>query len=113
MMYDVIGDIHGHADGLELLLTKLEYLPDGLGYRHPERQAVFVGDFIDRGPKIARALEIVRSMTGSGAAVAVMGNHEFNAIAYHTPKQNGSFYREHNQKNEQQHEATLEQLLNR
>jgi len=51
MSYDIIGDIHGHADALEVLLTDLGYRNMGGAWRHLARQALFVGDFIDRGPK--------------------------------------------------------------
>lgn len=53
-MTDLIGDIHGHADSLEKLLSKLGYSKDSDGYSHPERTVVFVGDSIERGPKILR-----------------------------------------------------------
>ena len=43
------------------------------------------------------------------AATAVMGNHEFNAICYHTPDGAGDFLRPHTEKNTRQHGATLEQ----
>ena len=72
-MYDLIGDIHGHADALVKLLHELGYDNHTGVYRHPKRQAVFLGDFIDRGPKIRETLEIVRPMIESGAAQAVMG----------------------------------------
>ena len=84
-MHDLIGDIHGHADALQQLLTKLGYAKHKGVYRHPDRQAIFLGDFIDRGPKIRETLEIVRPMIDSGTALAVMGNHELNALAFHTP----------------------------
>lgn len=51
-----------------------------------ERSRVFAGDFIDRGPQITDVLGIVRTMVDEGDALAVIGNHEFNAIAFHTPK---------------------------
>lgn len=85
-MYDVIGDIHGHADELAELLDLLGYEKNNGTYKHPSRTAVFVGDFIDRGPQIRDVLRLVRSMCESGGAMAVMGNHEFNALAYHTPQ---------------------------
>ncbi len=84
-MYDLIGDIHGHADALQHLLNRLGYSRQKSVYGHPERQAIFLGDFIDRGPQIRETLEIVRPMVDSGAALAVMGNHEINALAFHTP----------------------------
>ena len=82
--YDIVGDIHGHADKLQRLLQRLGYEErDGI-YRHASRQLIFVGDFIDRGPEIRRTLQIARAMVDAGTARAVMGNHEFNALLYHT-----------------------------
>lgn len=80
--YDIIGDIHGHADKLLRLLAKLGYSDTGGVFRHPSREAIFVGDFIDRGPDVRETLKIVRAMIDAGAARAVLGNHEVNAIIY-------------------------------
>ena len=66
-MYDLIGDIHGHADALQQLLRQLGYSRREGVYRHPERTTIFLGDFIDRGPKIRETLEIVRPMIDSWA----------------------------------------------
>lgn len=85
MDYDIIGDIHGHAHKLAALLHRLGYVQQSGVYRHPSRKAAFVGDFIDRGPQGVETVSIVRAMVEAGSAVAVMGNHEFNAIAWHTP----------------------------
>ena len=111
-MHDLIGDIHGHADALQRLLKTLGYTRQKGVYRHPERQAIFLGDFIDRGPKIRETLEIVRPMIDSGAALAVMGNHELNALAFHTldPKMPGEHLRPHNEKNSRQHAETMRQV---
>jgi hypothetical protein len=73
-MYDLIGDIHGHADELVQLLEVLGYRKHGTTYSHPERKVIFLGDFIDRGPKIREVLEIARSMMEEGKVLAVMGN---------------------------------------
>ncbi|GGR70686.1 polynucleotide kinase-phosphatase [Streptomyces humidus] len=71
--FDVIGDIHGCSSELEALLGKLGYV-DGV---HPEgRQAVFVGDLVDRGPDSPGVLRRVMSMVASGEALCVPGNHE-------------------------------------
>jgi len=84
--FDIIGDIHGRFDLFEALMKALGYQARGCGYVPPAgRQAVFVGDLIDRGPGQVRLLAAVRDMIDSGHARAVMGNHEFNAIAYVTP----------------------------
>ena len=87
-MYDLIGDIHGHAEELAALLEMLGYRKSAGVYRHPERQAIFFGDFIDRGPRIRETLEIVRTMVEHGSALAVMGNHEWNALPTTLPIQN-------------------------
>ncbi len=89
MVLDVIGDIHGHTHHLEDLLRLLGYEKRHGAYRSPEtgRLAVFVGDFIDRGPDIRGTLEIVRRMVDAGAAYAVIGNHEYNALCFHTRRE--------------------------
>lgn len=110
LVYDVIGDIHGHADELRELLGRLGYEERNGAFSAPSRKAIFVGDFVDRGPKIRETLEIVRSMVSRDAAQAVMGNHEFNALCYHTADGNGSYLRPHTPKNTNQHAETLEQL---
>ena len=76
-----MGDLHGHAGQLHRLLSKLGYRqgPSGEAYAHPEgRRAVFVGDFINRGPEVAEVLRVVHDMTEVYSALAVLGNHEFN-----------------------------------
>ena len=79
-MLDFIGDIHGHADKLEALLQKMGYEKQNGIYKHQERKALFLGDYIDRGPKIRETLEIVKAMVDEGHATALMGNHEYNAL---------------------------------
>ena len=108
--YDIIGDIHGHADTLRALLARLGYVERNGAYRHPERRVIFVGDFIDRGPKIRETLRIVGAMVDAGTALAVMGNHEFNAIRYHTRGPDGEPLREHSETKKAQHQRTLDQL---
>ena len=111
-MYDIIGDIHGHAQELVQLLTKLDYTLRNGCYRHKNRRVIFCGDFIDRGPQIPRVVEIARDMVEAGSALAVMGNHEFNALAYHTedPNSPGSFLRSHTPQNIRQHAKTVDQF---
>ena len=111
-MYDLVGDIHGHADALESLLAKLGYVERNGVYRHESRKLIFLGDFIDRGPKISRVLQIAHRMVEEQAALAILGNHEVNALAYQTPDPYtpDGFIRPHTSKNMHQHSATLEQL---
>lgn len=106
--FDIIGDIHGCSKTLRLLLQTLGYEFFGGAYRHPARKAIFLGDFIDRVPRQREVIEIVRPMVASGTALSVMGNHEFNAIAYATLRRNGDGHlRLHTKKNADQHEAFL------
>ena len=88
-IFDLIGDIHGQAIELEVLLDKLGYKRSGNLYHHKDRTVIFLGDFIDRGLYQKRTLELVRAMIDAGAAKAVMGNHEYNAIAYFTANDEG------------------------
>lgn len=112
--YDIIGDIHGCASQLEALLAELGYeIAESTGeYRHPHRQAIFVGDLIDGGAEQLRVLEVVKAMVDAGSAQIVMGNHEFNALAYHTesPAGSGKYLRSWSKKHTEQHQAFLEQL---
>ena len=108
--YDVIGDIHGHADALRRLLIKLGYEEVDNVFRHSSRQIIFVGDFVDRGPEQREVLKIARAMHETGSAKAVLGNHEFNAIAWSMPNGEGGFLREHSNKNANQHMEFLKQL---
>lgn len=85
-MFDIIPDIHGQVDKLLERLTALGYSQKKGAWRHPdpERVCVFLGDFIDRGPNNGQVIDTVRRMLDAGTAYAVMGNHELNAILYHT-----------------------------
>jgi hypothetical protein len=81
-MYDIIGDVHGQADMLKDLLKRFGYTAKNGVYSHPERKVIFVGDFINRGPKTRITLNLVRSMIEEEHALAILGNHEINAIYY-------------------------------
>ena len=111
---DIIGDIHGHARELETLLAVLGYREVGSTYYHPEgRRVIFLGDYIDRGPAIRRTLEIVRGMVEAGDALAILGNHEINAMRFHTTGSDGKPLRPHTPKNVGQHAETLRQIPDR
>lgn len=108
---DLIGDIHGHAVELEALLKKLGYKSHGGDYRHDEgRTVIFLGDYIDRGPKIKQTLALVHGMVEAGNAVALMGNHEYNALCFNYEERKGGHVREHSIKNILQHVETLRQF---
>ena len=109
MGYDLIGDIHGEAPTLKALLQKLGYSETTSGFSHDKgRTAIFVGDLVDRGLWQREVISIVRKMVEAGNAICVMGNHEFNAIAYGTIGPNGQPLREHSPKNVKQHKEFVD-----
>src|SRR6266496_2902020 len=89
--FDIIGDVHGCCDELDALLQQLGYRATTLegdspvwGNRacaHPEgRKAVFVGDLVDRGPRIVDTVRLVRNMVVAGSALCVPGNHDMKLM---------------------------------
>ena len=88
--FDIIGDIHGCFDELNGLLVKLGYqITEANGdagsphyeAQHPEgRKVVFLGDLVDRGPRIPDVLRLTMSMVESGAALCVPGNHDIKLM---------------------------------
>ena len=68
--YDIIGDIHGHYAPLARLLETLGYRQQEGVYQHARRKAIFLGDFIDRGPEQKQVLNTVRRMVDAGQAGA-------------------------------------------
>lgn len=109
---DFIGDIHGYAGDLRELLQRLGYRTEDGVYRHPDRQVVFLGDFIDGGKQNLQVIDIAKPMVDAGYAYAVMGNHEYNAICYHTTArdQPDKWLRSHSHAHWKQHERTLLEL---
>jgi protein phosphatase len=81
--FDIIGDVHGCYEELRALLDRLGYfVPNGDGpLTHPEgRKPIFLGDVVDRGPKIPAVLRLVMDAVDSDAALCVMGNHEWKLV---------------------------------
>jgi len=85
--FDIIGDIHGCFDELKILLEKLGYIiiegsgEYGFTVTHPEgRKVIFLGDLVDRGPKVVLVLKIAMSMVQTGIAYCVPGNHDMKLV---------------------------------
>ena len=88
--FDIIGDVHGCFDELVDLLTRLGYSVEGrangqgvpsYSVKPPEgRKAVFLGDLVDRGPKIPEVLALVMSMIEADTALCVPGNHDIKLM---------------------------------
>ena len=79
--FDIIGDVHGCFEELEELLTWLGYLPASNDqgervYRHPQgRRVTFLGDLVDRGPRVIECVRLAMAMCRDGA-LCVPGNHD-------------------------------------
>ncbi|MET0567694.1 MAG: metallophosphoesterase [Hyphomicrobiaceae bacterium] len=84
--FDIVGDVHGCCDELEMLLTRLGYGVRTSGRNavkaSTERRVIFVGDFIDRGPRSIEVLRIAMAMVEAGQALAVLGNHDVKLMRW-------------------------------
>lgn len=88
--FDIIGDVHGCFDELIELLKQLGYhvesqsngdVSRSYSVKPPEgRKAVFLGDLVDRGPKIPEVLRLVMNMVDAGTALCVPGNHDIKLM---------------------------------
>jgi protein phosphatase len=79
--FDIIGDVHGCCDELEILLTTLGYQLQAQTYVHPAgRKAVFLGDLVDRGDRILDTLNLVQKMVAAESALCVPGNHDYKLL---------------------------------
>ncbi|WP_018024521.1 metallophosphoesterase [Corynebacterium ulceribovis] len=88
--FDIIGDVHGCLDELLELLARLGYdvtfgpcdsAADSASVpisavAPPGRQAVFLGDLVDRGPDPVGVVRLVMGMCAAGSARMVIGNHD-------------------------------------
>lgn len=89
--FDIIGDVHGCADELIELMERLGYSVrfKGLGEDRraevtcpPGRRMIFLGDFVDRGPRSPEVLRIAMAMVSRGQALAVPGNHDVKFLKW-------------------------------
>ena len=73
-MIIAVGDVHGCADELRVLLNKLPLTPD--------TTIVFLGDYVDRGPASAAVIDTLLELSSRVNVVALMGNHEAMFLDY-------------------------------
>jgi len=64
----VVSDIHGHLEGLDMLLDMAEYRPK-------EDRLILLGDFLDAGPGCEHSLLAAKRLA-EGGATALLGNRE-------------------------------------
>lgn len=70
-----VGDIHGRADVLAVLLDRLE--DDAATHRTSEPPiVVFLGDYVDRGPQSREVLDLLLQRPEGFERRFLMGNHE-------------------------------------
>lgn len=90
-MHYVIGDVHGCYDEMMELINEIEK-------KDENARIIFVGDFIDRGPKVDKVLDwCMKNITEDGKYQAVRGNHEQMAIDWY--REWLEWYQETNGKN--------------
>ena len=113
--YDIIADIHGRFDKLTALMKRLGYEKNGDGFIPPaNHKALFLGDLIDTKPGheypggVRATLQAVKAMCDRGDALCLMGNHELNAIYFHSKGLEGQWLRHHGDKNVAMHQGTLD-----
>lgn len=113
--YDIIADIHGRFDKLCSLMARLGYEQIGVGFIPPAgHRALFLGDLIDTKPGhpfpggVRSTLQTVKTMCDRGDALCLMGNHEFNAILFHTNGPDGKPLKLHGSRNLLTHQGTLD-----
>ena len=118
MNYDIIGDIHGQYDKLIGLLNDLGYTEVNGVWLHSTHKVIFVGDLIDNqhiesGISHIKTVKLVKAMVEAGSALCILGNHEFNAIAWMmpNPENKAIFLREHNDNNHNQHKNFLAEVV--
>ncbi|WP_267137518.1 metallophosphoesterase [Anianabacter salinae] len=71
-----IGDLHGRSDMIAPMVNMIDADRSKRGY--PDARIVFLGDYIDRGDKIAVTLGVLRALSdrSDGEIVCLLGNHE-------------------------------------
>lgn len=112
--YDIIADIHGRFDKLTTLMERTGYTKDGDRFIPPDgHKALFLGDLIDPKPGhflpggVRETLRAVKAMCERGDALCLMGNHELNAIYFHSKGPDGKWLRVRGSKNIAMHQGTL------
>lgn len=97
----IIPDLHADPDRLEASLKAAG-----------DTRFAFLGDFIDAGENASSddeaVLKRVRTLVEERNAVAIMGNHELNAILFHRTDEDGNPLREHSKKNRDQHKSFVD-----
>ena len=100
----IIPDIHADLARLNANLAQVK-----------DNKIAFLGDFIDAGqsvkaPDDLAVLEKVKELVETDRAMAVMGNHELNAILFHRKNKQGAPLRSHSPNNYNQHRSFIDKF---
>jgi hypothetical protein len=113
--YDIIADIHGRFDKFNALMERLGYNEAGEGFIPPAgHKALFLGDLLDTKPGhtfpggVRATLRAVKAMCDRGDALCLMGNHEWNAILFHSADPDGEPLKANTPRNTRTHQGTLD-----
>ncbi|MCU1684461.1 MAG: serine/threonine protein phosphatase [Amycolatopsis sp.] len=85
----VVGDVHGHRDGLAEALRAKGLLDDFDNWAGTSDELWFLGDFVDRGPDGIGVIDLVMQLQeqaseAGGAVHTLLGNHEILLLGmYH------------------------------
>ena len=100
----IIPDIHADLARLNASLAQVK-----------DNKIAFLGDFIDarqsvKAPNDLAVLEKVKELVKTDRAMAVMGNHELNAILFHRKNKQGAPLRSHSPNNYDQHRSFIDKF---
>ena len=102
--FTIVPDVHADPTRLDFCLSEAG-----------NSKIIFLGDLIDAGARVLDpddhyVVKKVKELIDNGRALAVMGNHELNAILFHRQDSQGKALREHSETNCSQHRSFLDQF---
>ncbi len=68
------------ADGQTFRRGQETYAEQSAFFRPDGRRVIFLGDFVDRGPRVVDTLKLVMAMHTAGSALCVPGNHDVKLL---------------------------------
>ena len=74
LRFYVVGDIHGRADALRNVFSRID--ADRAAWQFKRPVQIFLGDYVDRGPASREVLELLSERSHMYETVLLRGNHE-------------------------------------
>jgi serine/threonine protein phosphatase 1 len=85
-----VGDLHGRFD---LLRQALSAMADHATSHRRDCRAVFLGDYVDRGPESRQVVETLIALEAAGDCICLKGNHEELMVEALTHARPGAYAR--------------------